>query len=176
MAVTRKNISTLILGHWNANGLYGNINELRQFICDHRVDIMLINEVRLNSDKIVNVHGYRCIRKDKNSKGTGGGVMIFVKNNILFHEIPIETTSVEAVAIQLHDRTVIVSAYKPPQIKLDNRDLDKMFKTSNKVLIYGDINAKNTAWNCRNTNLNGKMLLEYSIRHLYEVIFPDTYT
>ena len=142
MAVTRKNIFTLILGHWNANELYGNINELRQFICDHRVDIMLINEVRLNFDKIINVQGYRCIRKDRNPKGSGGGVMIFVENNILFHEISIQTTSVEAVAIQLQDKTVIVSAYKPPKIKLDNRDLDKMFKTSNNVLIYGNINAK----------------------------------
>ena len=59
----------------NGNGLYGNINELRQFICDHRVDIMLINEVTLSSDKIVNVQGYRCIRKNRNPEGSG--VMIF---------------------------------------------------------------------------------------------------
>ena len=60
--------------------------------------------------------------------------------------------------------------------ELDIRDLAKMFKISNKVLIYGDVNAEKTVWNCRNNNPNGKMLLEYTMRQLYEVIFPDTFT
>ena len=176
MECIKKAVSTLKISHWNINGISDNSSELKQHMRDHDVDIMLLNETKLNSKRIVKVIGYNCIRKDRNEKGTDGGVMIYIKKGIKCHEVPVDSKTIEAVAIKLDDKTVIVSAYKAPGTKLDVNDLNLIFKTGKKVLLYGDFTAKNSAWNCRNNNASGRVIFDFANKHLYTILYPDNFT
>ena len=48
MSNTRHNVKRKILiAHWNANGLRGNIREVMNFLDTHEIDILLVNETKL---------------------------------------------------------------------------------------------------------------------------------
>ena len=145
MESIKKAVSTLKISHWNINGIFDNSSESKQYMRDHDIDIMLLNETKLNSKRIIKVIGYNCITKDRNEKRTSGGVMIYIKKGIKCHEVAVDSKTIEAVAIKLEDKTVIVSAYQAPGTKLDVNDLNLIFKTGNKVLLYGDFNGKKKA-------------------------------
>ena len=176
MENTKNLISKLKIGHFNINGIVGNLNELKEFIYFHKIDIMLLNETKLSINKVIKVPGFVSVRKDRNDKGTGGGVMILIKSKIEFHEIPINTENIEAVGIKLPDSTVIISGYKPPQGRIDEKELQNIFNSGDKVLLYGDFNAKNTMWNCRRDNASGKALLNFTLKHSYKILCPNSYT
>lgn len=175
--MTNKNcLKSIKLSHFNINGLLGHFVELKDFIDVHNIDIMLLNETKISAKRNIKLSGYDCIRKDRNDLGTGGGVMILIRNTIKYHEIDLQTKSIETVGIKLGDGSVIVSGYKPPQGKIDIKDLDIIFNTANKVLLYGDFNAKNTLWNCHKNNSNGKILFDFVSKKLFEIHYPESYT
>ena len=161
------------LTHWNANGLRKNLNEVKQFLIEENIDIMLLNETKLKSLSKFKVTGYQCVRKERDNDKAGGGVMILVKDKIQYSEVFLSLSSIEAVAIKLRDNLIIVSAYNPPKSKLLINDLNILNKLGKKILIYGDFNAKNTYWNCRNNNANGKIILDFAINRMFQIIAPD---
>ena len=57
-------ISKLKIGHFNINGIVGNLNELKEFIHSHKIDIMLLNATQLSINKLNKVPG------DFNAKNT----------------------------------------------------------------------------------------------------------
>ena len=173
MAVNNYNITSLRLTHWNANGLRKNLNEVKQFLIEENIDIMLLNETKLKSLTKFKVTGYQCVRKERDNDKAGGGVMIRVKDNIQYSEVFLSLSSIEAVAIKLSDNLIIVSVYNPPKSKLLVNDLNILNKLGKKILIYGDLNAKNTYWNCKNNNANGNIILDFTINKMFQIIAPD---
>ena len=173
MAVNNYNITSLRLTHWNANGLRKNLNEVKQILIEENIDIMLLNETKLRSLTKFKVTGYQCVRKERDNDKAGGGVMILVKDNIQYSEVFLSLSSIEAVAIKLVDNLIIVSAYNPPKSKLLVNDLNILNKLGKKILIYGDLNAKNTYWNCKDNNTNGNIILDFAINKMFQIIDPD---
>jgi hypothetical protein len=113
-----------------------------------------ITETKLiNSDKIT-LKNYTITRKDRNNnKSTrGGGVLIAVRKGILYTSMKITNTSLETAAIQLAGNgPAIVGPYNPPQNYFKVSELAKILGISNKIILAGDLNAKNIAWNCNTT-------------------------
>lgn len=66
------------LGHWNVNGLYHQQTELENFIIEHDIDVMLVNETNLNKSKLNSMPGYQLIRHDR-LDSTGGGLAIIIE-------------------------------------------------------------------------------------------------
>ena len=131
MAVTRLGSSLLNIAHWNANGLRQSLSELKDFLRTHKVDIMLINETRLNSKTNVYVPGYNKLRKDRlNDKMGAGGVLILIKMSIRYIEINVGTKNIKAVAIKLSNNIIIISAYNPPQIKISTEEHRLLYRTN----------------------------------------------
>ena len=176
MAATRLESNVLNVAHWNANGLRQSLSELKDFLRLHQIDIMLINESKLNSKVNIYVPGYNKIRKDRGNGKTGGGVLILIKMSIRYTELNVNTKNIETVAIKLTNNIIIVSAYNAPQNKLSTEDLELIFKLGPKVLLYGDLNAKNMAWRCYRGNLNGKIFLEFANKKLLKILTPDNFT
>ena len=108
------NKNKLKISHWNANGIKSKLTELKYYIQKHNIDVMLINETKIENKKECNVNGYKCFRKDHNV--AGGGELIYVKNEIECNEIQFNTNNLEAVGLQLRDKLTIVSAYLPPNL------------------------------------------------------------
>lgn len=87
----------------------------------------------------------------------------------------INTTNIEAVAIQLTDEQVLVAAYQRPQDVLLEQDLDTLFNLSTSVLIMCDLNSKHPDWNCTRGNMNGN-LHRYLENNTYVLLPPDSHT
>lgn len=176
MAANRRQVTSLTIGHWNANGIRGNYREFTQFLRDHNIDIMLINETRLTPKCNFNVAGYNVIRKDRDNNKAQGGVLILIKTVINYSKVSLKTVSIESVAIRLVNNTIFASVYNPPRTKIYARDLETIFGLGNKVLIYGDLNAKSTAWNCKIGNPNGKIVYSFALKNTVKILAPDNYT
>ena len=76
------------LASLNIASLPKHIDELRVLLSDKPLDILSINETRLDdsvSDNEVYIPGYDIIRRDREHNGRfGGGVCIYVRSNINF--------------------------------------------------------------------------------------------
>ena len=176
MAVNNFDVTSLNIVHWNANGIRRNLSEIRQFILDHNVDILLLNETRLNSNVKFNILGYDSVRKDRVDGSSGGGVMILIKQSVQYTEIPVNTNSLETVAIKLSNNLIIISLYNPPTSKIKPNDLNILNNLGNKLLIFGDLNAKNNSWNCKSNNANGRIILDFSFDNMFKIIAPNGFT
>ena len=63
-----------------------------------------------------------------------------------------------------------------PQNIMSKIELNKLFNTSNKVIIMGDSNARRIEWNCFANNRNGNILLDYCINNFITIAAPETRT
>jgi hypothetical protein len=71
----------------NINGIQNKLSELRQIIHESTPDVITVQETKLtNTSYKYNIPGYTTIRKDRKNK-SGGGLIIYIKENSLFTEI-----------------------------------------------------------------------------------------
>ena len=76
------------MGAININSLPKHIDELRMFVDDNPLDILAVNETKLDSsipDTQVCLSGYTCIRNDRTR--SGDGVCIYIRNTIIFNDV-----------------------------------------------------------------------------------------
>ena len=70
----------------NINGVLAHIDEFRVFMNESDIDIISVNETKLDStinDNEVYIPGYEIVRKDRKTNGRhGGGVCIYVRCNL----------------------------------------------------------------------------------------------
>lgn len=146
---------------WNANGLKPRISELRAFIQQQDLDLVLLNETKLTDKDKIKINNYQILRKDRTNRG--GGVAIIIKNNIAYQTIKLDNRlSIEAICIKLENKTHIIAVYNRPSNNFTNLDLDILTSVGDRVLIIGDLNAKHTSWNNTRNNTNGLTLYNYS--------------
>ena len=112
------------LASLNINKLTTHIDELRIFLAHNKIDILSINETKLNetiSDNEVNILvilGYDIVRRDRTTDG-GGGVCFYVKKSINFivrNDLNMETLENLCLEIQQPRSKpfVVVTWYRPP--------------------------------------------------------------
>ena len=72
----------------NINSLLAHIDQLRVFIDNSNIDILAINETKLDfsiDDDQIHLAGYDIVRKDRIQNGrSGGGVCIYLRSNLNF--------------------------------------------------------------------------------------------
>ena len=70
----------------NINSLTAHIDELRVLLADRPIDVLAINETKIDgkvSDNEVKISGYDITRSDRFYKGgSGGGVCFYVRSEI----------------------------------------------------------------------------------------------
>jgi hypothetical protein len=118
-----------------------NVNSLKKArrwysnnVTNYPFDILAINETKLDSsisDSEIYIKGYTFIRKDRNRNG--GGIAIYIKNNISHFErvdLTLDSGNLELIRIEinrLHCRPFLLSAWYRPlnsEIELfDNLEL-----------------------------------------------------
>lgn len=102
---------------WNAQGIT-NIttrNELKKFINQHRIDIVLLCETLLKSKHKLYLNDFQIYRRDRTEPG--GGVAICVNRNIKHKLLPAYTrNTIENISISIevdNRKIVLTSAYSP---------------------------------------------------------------
>ena len=111
----------LKLASLNINKLITHIDELRILLAHNEIDILSINETKLNetiADNEVNILGYDIIRRDRITNG-GRGVCFYVKNSINFtirNDLNIDTLENLCLEIQKPRSKpfVVATWYRPP--------------------------------------------------------------
>src|SRR6476469_7734799 len=107
----------------NVNGIQNKTVELQQLLTQENIDILTIQETKLNStNKTPQFPHYSATRKDNTSK-SGGGLLTYVKDNITFRDAPppptTSTNLIETQAIKINISTnhtlTIFNNYIPPR-------------------------------------------------------------
>jgi hypothetical protein len=159
----------------NINGIQNKIYELNQLVQEHDIDIILIQETKLKSNnKTPYIPNFSYIRKDR-IDNNGGGLLIYIKSNIIFTEIKIPDTvnqhNTEIQLVKLHfnkDKFLHIAnlyihprdAQHPHNSTIDS-DIKKCveFVTKHKnAMLTGDINAHSTLWFSKNTDKRGELI------------------
>ena len=136
----------------NIVSLVKHIDDLRVYTSDQRLDILSINETRLDSsikDEEVELSGYKIIRRDRNR--FGGGVALYVRNSINVNfRSDLSTDKLEAISIEIikpkSKPFIITAAYRPPSADDTFFDeLTKIIETADsedkEIILMGDLNC-----------------------------------
>lgn len=173
---------------WNATSLLNKMGELKFFLKKNSIDVALITETWLKNNKTTFIKGYKCYRQDRPqdpsfTRTPGGGVAIFIKTS-LSHQIVLTPTTIHSLECKIVKITMtnntksinIVAAYNKPTSTLVPQEIEDILKTSTKVIIAGDLNAKHSEWNCITNNTNGNILKNYIDNSISIIKYPPTPT
>ncbi|GBP59900.1 RNA-directed DNA polymerase from mobile element jockey [Eumeta japonica] len=75
-----------------------------------------------------------------------------------------------------HGTLIIVSVYLPPHKPLLRSDIETLLALGDAVILFGDLNSKNTDWRSNTTNTSGRMLATLAEDHDLAIIAPLTPT
>ena len=165
---------SLKIAQWNANGLQGKTEELKQFLREFNIDIMAINETKFCEKSKLYIPGFNCYRLDRNPTNRAGGVIILAKSDIDCEEVHFKTANMETIGININSNTTIVSAYLSPKNLHKETELDELYNSGNKVIVIGDLNSKHQSWDCsRRSNKNGRDLFNFLRYKEFVLLAPD---
>ena len=103
-------------------------NDLKFFVLDSKIDVLAINETKIDSsvnDNEIYLPGFEVVRKDRSVNGrSGGGVCIYLRSNINYQiRDDLCDDHLECVVVEIirpHSKPFIVSTwYKPPNSPQD---------------------------------------------------------
>ncbi|KAK2568709.1 hypothetical protein P5673_006703 [Acropora cervicornis] len=136
------------LASLNIASLPKHIDELRVLLSDNPLDILFVNETRLDdsvSDDGVYIPGYDVIRRDREHNGRfGGGVCIYVPSNINFSLRPdLSDVHLENLCIEIRKPRskpfIIATRYRPPN---SSTEIFSHFES-----FVGKLDAENVKYN-----------------------------
>ncbi|GBO44097.1 hypothetical protein AVEN_188026-1 [Araneus ventricosus] len=118
-------------------------------------------ETFLSSNNPLKLRGYNSVRKDAaTGSNHSGGVCILTSN--LYPSTPLTLhTSLQAVAVQVHVRTLVTvcSVYLPPQDVISQQDLDTLVdQLPTPFILLGDFNGHSALWGSDVTNSRGRQI------------------
>ena len=107
----------------NINSLLAHIDELRVFMSTSKIDILSVNETKLDfiiDDSELYLLGFKIIRKDRKINGcNGGGVCFYVRSNLNYKtREDLSTENLEWLTLEItrpRSRPFLVATwYRPP--------------------------------------------------------------
>ena len=143
----------LVIATLNINSLIKHIiDEVRIFLAQHALDILAIDESKLDnliSDNEICVTGYTVYRKDRNR--FGGWVVIYIRDNLLHsqrNDLTTDDFEMACIEVKLpYNKSFLVATwYRPPSSKIDLFDkwalfLSKCDIENKELIIVGDLNC-----------------------------------
>jgi hypothetical protein len=139
----------LRLAFWTVDGVRGRKLEMEHFLSEHSIDICLLNEMLLKSDRALSFANYVCRRT--NNPTRGGGTAILVRGGIDHYAVPVSGLQLlEPTTMHLLLATTpvkLVAAYLSPIRPLIEPNLTECQRGGFSVLLAADLNAKRTDWN-----------------------------
>ena len=136
----------------NVASLIKHIDEIRSLLCDQEIDILALNETRLDcsiSDELLAIDGYDIIRADRNRNGSG--VCIYNRCHVNYEKLlDLIPTGLEANCLEIKQANspsfLISSIYGPPSAPVEiflkiEKLIDLVDNKNEEVYILGDLNC-----------------------------------
>lgn len=158
-------INNIKIALWNANGLAQRSQELKLFITENKIDVVLLSETHFTDRSFFKIPHYT-IYDTKHPDGTAhGGTAIIIRNSIKHHELPeytMDHLQATTVLIEKQSGPVTLSAiYCPPRHNIKKADFEIFLETlGNTFIVGGDFNAKHTNWGSRLITSRGRELIK----------------
>ena len=145
----------LVIASLNINSLLSHIDELRVFMYDSKIDILLINETKLDStihDSDVYIPGFEIVGKDRRVNGRkGGGVCIYLRTNLNYRiRDDLNNDDLECLIVEISkprsSAFVVGTWYRPPNSPPERFNefeivIDKIDAENKELFILGDVNC-----------------------------------
>ena len=145
----------LVIASLNVNSLLARIDELRLFLSTAKIDILALNETKIDAEISTNeiaITGFDIVRRDRPTNGRfGGGICFYVRSNINFrirndlgHEL-LEMLTLEITKPQ-STPYLISTWYRPPNSSLElykifENVIDEIDRTNLEFYLLGDMNC-----------------------------------
>lgn len=171
---------SITLAFFNADGIRNQRDEVSQFLTEHQVDILLVQETKLSpSIRDPRIANYNLIRNDRPT--AAGGTLIYYKRSL--HCVPIDPpplTDMEVSLVRLamtgHRPILIASAYIPCGNSALRSNFESLFAMNEAVIIGGDFNSKHEQFGCLTTTASGRRLASLADQLIFDVVPPLTPT
>lgn len=145
----------LVMASLNINSLLAHIDELRLFMETSTIDILAINETKIDpliKNNEISITGFDVVRRDRPTNGRfGGGVCLYVRANINYQiRNDLNDDLLEMITIEItrpQTKSFLVSTwYRPPSSTSDlynafESTIDKIDITNLDYYLLGDINC-----------------------------------
>lgn len=85
---------------WNANGLYAKLDQVKVFLSEYQIDILLISETHLTDKNRIKIPHYTLFQSNHPHGKAHGGTAVAIKNDISHHphsewkEVNIQATAI----------------------------------------------------------------------------------
>jgi len=164
----------------NINSILAHIDELRATLTTSKIDILAINETKLDSsisNSEINIPGFEIARRDRAVNGrSGGGVCFYVRTNINFEIMSdlsderLELITIE-IAMPCSNPYLVSTWYRPPNSSIElfqafEELLEKIDRTNLEYYLLGDINCDMLATNLRPSKHLSDILDIYGLEQL----------
>ena len=168
---------TITIIQININGLTTKIHELKNLTDNTKIDIITIQETKLKpTHRTPYLKDYTAIRTDRTYKN-GGGLMTYIKNDIIFTELKtLHTTNNKLIELQHikihlanHKHLNIFNIYIPPRDTTNpdhsnsQEDITNCMThilNTNNTILTGDFNAHHTLWHSPTTDNRGTLIAD----------------
>ena len=187
----------------NATSLNNKINEISAICSTSKIDLMFISETWFDSNSLPQIPGYTVYRQDRITGRVGGGVCIYVNENLEHRPASFARgngTNLEQVWCEIVSKNEIILAgccYRPPDLLSKQSEVDieiiKSLTAAKRaidqglyggMILAGDFNYRNIKWHDDGTgSKKGKLTPEnlfietLNDCHFHQsVCFPTFYT
>jgi hypothetical protein len=150
---------------WNANGLANHYQEVKSFLVNQQIDIMLVSETHFTNRNSFRIP-YYTVYDTQHPNGTArGGTAVIIKTSIRHHEInKCNEHYLQATSVVIEDWTgpiTISAVYCPPNKIIKQTEFEKFYSTlGSRFIVGGDYNAKHPQWGSRLTTPKGRELFK----------------
>lgn len=157
---TRLNIAS-----WNANGLSKQMSELKSFLNEKTIDILLIAETHFTDKSFVSIPNYNTFYTNHPDNKAHGGTAVIIKKTITcFEDEKYCEHHIQATTVVMNDSSgqlKLSAIYCPPKHANQKSTYGHFIKSlGDRFIAGGDFNAKNIAWGSRLTNTKGRNLYD----------------
>lgn len=153
---------------WNARSLWQRRDSIPNFINEHNIDVLLIEETWLKPKQIYHIKDFNTARMDRNINTTGGRVACFVRDDIYYDRVNTLNLpdKLEYISLKIEAKNetyYIVNVYRPPDpaaslTRVQWKDTIRKLQQLRNLIMYGDLNAQSWTWSSTIPNQQGLLL------------------
>lgn len=153
----------LKLAVWNANGLAQHTEEVKTFLKNQEIDIMLISETHFTKKSYVKIHNYSIYDTQHPDGNAHGGTAIIIRNGIKHHlHGYYQLEHIQSTSVTIEDwigQLTVAAVYCPPKHAIKAEQFEHFYASlGQRFVAGGDYNAKHVQWGSRLTNPKGREL------------------